>query len=277
MCAEELLLTLDSYLDAAPRLDAEAVNIGPFTVFLARGPWGYYARPRTARIARHAFSPMEVAAVVDAQRAYEQFVAIEWLHDLDPTLGAACSGAGLKVTMRPFLTAHTNDLVEVAVPAKLRLERLGPDHPLLAEHRAVANVAFREGGTEVGAAGTAARDAESVNDASVAWLASRIAAESTIAVAAIHEHDGMVGVGSAHPIFAPGSTRGVAELTGIAVLPAYRRAGVGAALAHALGTAAELAGVELLLLGAQNDDVARVYERVGFQRAATFADAAPRA
>ena len=84
---------------------------------------------------------------------------------------------------------------------------------------------------------------------------------------------GIVGVGSAQPVVDLALGICAAELTGIGVLPSYRRSGIAAAITGALSTAATQRGVEVLLLSAQSDEVARVYERVGFQRVATFAEA----
>jgi ribosomal protein S18 acetylase RimI-like enzyme len=59
------------------------------------------------------------------------------------------------------------------------------------------------------------------------------------------------------------------ELTGIAVLPRARRRGVGAAVTAALVEDAHALGVRTVFLSAQDDAVARVYERVGFVRVGT--------
>lgn len=64
-------------------------------------------------------------------------------------------------------------------------------------------------------------------------------------------------------------------MTGIAVLPRARRLGIGAALAHALASDARRTGLSTVFLGAEDDAVARVYERVGFDRAGTACVASP--
>lgn len=72
------------------------------------------------------------------------------------------------------------------------------------------------------------------------------------------------------------SPRGAAtELTGIAVLPRARRRGVGAALTATLVTDARAGGIETTLLSAQDDTVARVFERIGFHRVGTACVAEP--
>ena len=86
MTAPGILATIDAYLDAVPRPGADAVACGPFTVFVARGPWGYYARPSQLRRPSHRFTAGEVVDVADTQRAYEQVAALEWVDDCDPSL-----------------------------------------------------------------------------------------------------------------------------------------------------------------------------------------------
>lgn len=88
-------------------------------------------------------------------------------------------------------------------------------------------------------------------------------------MAGAYDDSGPVGGGSHSP-------RGAAtELTGIAVLPRARRRGVGAALTAALVADARGRGVETILLSAQDDTVARVYERIGFLRVGTACVAEP--
>lgn len=60
-----------------------------------------------------------------------------------------------------------------------------------------------------------------------------------------------------------------AEILAVATLPAARRKGLAAAVTAKLAHDARDNGVRLLVLSAQNDDVARVYERVGFHRIGT--------
>jgi len=51
----------------------------------------------------------------------------------------------------------------------------------------------------------------------------------------------------------------------VATLPPPRRRGLGAAITGALVDDARAAGVETIFLSAAGDDVARVYERLGFE------------
>ena len=70
---------------------------------------------------------------------------------------------------------------------------------------------------------------------------------------------------------------GVAEITGVGVLPASRRRGLGAAVTALLARDALDRGVETGFLSASDDAVARVYARIGFREIgnAMIAEPAP--
>jgi GNAT superfamily N-acetyltransferase len=272
MRADDLLRTVDRYLDAVPRSSADIVPIGPFSVFVTRGPWGFYARP-TLPVAP-SFSADEVSAVVLAQQARGQAIAIEWLAATAPTLAGACVSAGLVVTERPLLLYERGDPLAPSAHREFVVEVLSPTSPHLVDHRRVASVAFAHGGTAIGDAGCSDRDAAPTDPVAVEWSRSRIAAGLSIAVVARDADAGVVGVGSAQPVTLDGGIV-VAELVGIAVLPTHRRRGIAHEITRVLVQACEHVGVQLLLLSAADDDVARVYEKVGFRRFTTFAEAAP--
>ena len=58
----------------------------------------------------------------------------------------------------------------------------------------------------------------------------------------------------------------LAEIVAVATLPEVRRRGLAGAVTALLARHAWEHGVPTLLLSAQDDDVARIYERVGFRR-----------
>ena len=58
-------------------------------------------------------------------------------------------------------------------------------------------------------------------------------------------------------------------MVGVGVLPAFRRRGLGGAVAHLLARQALDSGVTTVFCGAESRDVARVYEGVGFRRIGT--------
>ncbi len=75
-----------------------------------------------------------------------------------------------------------------------------------------------------------------------------------------------VAVGSHQPVDVDGTE--VSEIVGVATLPRFRGRGLGAGLASALVEHARETA-DLVFLAAGDDDVARVYERVGFARVGT--------
>ncbi|MGH3715384.1 MAG: GNAT family N-acetyltransferase, partial [Micromonosporaceae bacterium] len=60
-----------------------------------------------------------------------------------------------------------------------------------------------------------------------------------------------------------------------ATLPVVRRRGLGAAVTAALARHALAHGVDLVYLSAGSDDIARVYQRIGFRRIGTACIAEP--
>ena len=74
--------------------------------------------------------------------------------------------------------------------------------------------------------------------------------------------DGPVASGVHQPV---GDTT---EVVGVATLPSARRRGLGAAVTAALVAHATASALDLVFLSAASDDVARIYERLGFRRVA---------
>jgi ribosomal protein S18 acetylase RimI-like enzyme len=105
--------------------------------------------------------------------------------------------------------------------------------------------------------------------AASAWKSGLLADGLLVTAGAFDETGRAVGGGSHAP---RGDTT---ELAGIAVIPSARRRGFGAALTHLLAAEARSRGVGTVFLSAQDDAVARVYERVGFVRVGTACVAEP--
>ena len=70
---------------------------------------------------------------------------------------------------------------------------------------------------------------------------------------------------------------GVAEITGVGVLPTDRRRGLGAAVTALLAADARDRGAEIIFLSASDEAVARVYARIGFREIGTAMIAEPSA
>jgi predicted GNAT family acetyltransferase len=129
-------------------------------------------------------------------------------------------------------------------------------------------VGFGTPGTAPGAAGVAERDAAIPGVLDAMAFRRGLIRDGHLLVVVAENDDGPVAAGGAMPRGA------VAELTGIATLPAWRRRGVGAMVTAALTQAAAAAGVRTVFVSAGDEDVARVYERVGFRRVASVGEAA---
>jgi GNAT superfamily N-acetyltransferase len=256
-----LLDRIERYYDLVPRASARIEEHGPLTLFVSTGGWPYYARPRLGADGR-SVRPEDVSAVRARQRELGVPEALEWVDEVTPGLAAAAAGAGLVVDRYPLLVLDQPLTVPAVPDAVVRIA--DADDPAIPATHAAIDVGFAAGGTEVGDAGVTERDAASSGSdgSSAAHLRSLIAA-GLLVMAVADSADGPLGGGSASP-------RGeVAELMGIATLPAHRRRGLGAAITAALVTEVRRRGVELAFLSAGDDDVARVYERVGFRRFAS--------
>jgi ribosomal protein S18 acetylase RimI-like enzyme len=262
----DLLSRIETYYDAVPRSAARVEEIPPFVLFIKEGSgWSYYAR---AQIGATHFTADDVGRVRARQREIGAPESFEWVAQTSPGLRAAAQDAGLSVTDHPLLVL-VDPSATVAVPSGVTIRLATPeDDPGLL--RAVANVGFSFPGTESDEAGTAdvERARAGASPERDAFERERIARGLT--VMAVAEMDGHpIAVGSHQPVGE------VTEIVGVATLPAFRRRGIGAALTTYLTVDARARGCEIVFLSAGDDAVARVYERVGFERVATACIAEP--
>lgn len=261
----------DTYLDAAPRTNADTVEVSGFTLFLSRSAWPYYARPSRVPGSARDVTLDDVRAAVDEQDARGLTPAFEWIDECAPSMFDAVNEAGLEAHRYPLLILR--ERVRVAAAQGLTVRLQSPDDPTIAASRALLDVAFRNDGTEIGEASTEARDqviAER-DPALDEHLRRRIAAGYTLSAVAEDADAGPVGSGAHQPvrdlIDGQGSNFSASEVVGVGTLPAWRRRGIGAALTALLvSDAIERFGCDLILLTASDDAVARVYESVGFER-----------
>ena len=255
----ELLDRLERYYDDAPRANSDTEEHGPFTIFVSRGGWPYYARPRLGL--DEDVRPDDVSSVLSrlGERGLPQ--SIEWVHETTPSLRAAAVAAGLEVGDYPLMVLAGEPVVRHS-PVGVR--RLGPDDPDLAAVQAAVHVGFGQDDTQVGPASVTERDARaSEPDSHVDTLAAMIAAGRSVTFGAFDPALGAVGGGTHNP-------RGdVTEIVGVAVLPALRRRGIAGHLTWALAADAAEAGVRTVFMSAGSDEVARVYAGVGFRRVGT--------
>ncbi|MBA2531767.1 MAG: GNAT family N-acetyltransferase [Nocardioidaceae bacterium] len=239
---------IEQYYDEAPRANADAHEVGPFTLFVAREGWPYYARPR---VGEQDFKVDDVTRVVREQRARRLPQSLEWVHEVTPALLAPATAAGLRVAHCPLLVLDAT----LDAGDGLVVDILKAEDPRLGRVFAAIEAGFSE---------TDRVRAEPVRE----WVGPRIRRRLLSVAGAFNASGDAVGGGS-HAV-----RDGVSELTGIAVLPQYRRRGIGAAITKVLADDAAAAGATTVFLSAGTDDVARVYERVGFRRVGTACIAA---
>lgn len=240
------LRTIETYYDAAPRSSATTEEVGPFTLFVRTDPlsWPYYARPRLDG------ADMYTRADVDAVRARQRELglpeALEWVHDVTPSLLDAARASGLAVQECPLMALDR--LVAAPVVGDVEIRTLPPDESILGEVTAAVDAGFRE--------------SDEVEPPRYRPSAATVE-RGLLRMVGAFEGGAAIGGGSHGP-------RGTCtEITGIAVLPRARRRGIGAAIAAALTADATRHGVDTVFMSAQSDTVARVYARIGFVRVGT--------
>ncbi|MGK5113308.1 MULTISPECIES: GNAT family N-acetyltransferase [unclassified Geodermatophilus] len=252
-----LLECIERYFAAAARPDARIESVGAIDVPVGSPAWPYPARPRPGETVTAA----DVRAVAERQRAAGLPVALEWIGECSPTSFAAVRAAGLAVDELPLLVA--DDPVELLMPYGVRLYLVGADDPELPRYLELASIAFAHPGPRADVGDDSVGPAP--ESPRTAVLRERIATGRTVMMVAVEDGE-PVAVGSHTPVDVEGTE--VSEITGVATLPRLRGRGLGAGLASALAAHARETA-DLVFLVAGDDDVARVYERVGFARLAT--------
>jgi ribosomal protein S18 acetylase RimI-like enzyme len=232
---------------------------------VSRIPWRFYARPQLGL--GEDVGADDVAAVRARQRELGVREAFEWVHETTPSLAGAAEAAGLEVLRVPLLALHAGDWTPPPVPPGARLRMLRADDDALPASQAVVELAFAAVGSELG---PEARDLAIGKLGDLEFLRERIRAGLTAMAVAEGDGDGPLAAGS-HQLAV-----GVAEIMGVGTLPAARRRGLGSAVTGRLVQDAREHGAAIVFLSAAGDDVARMYERIGFRRVGTacFASAA---
>jgi ribosomal protein S18 acetylase RimI-like enzyme len=254
----EFIERIDAFCDAVPRHRARAEEHGPLVLFISTGPgWPYYARPKLGP--RRAITAADVREVRARQRELLIPESFEWISQAAPDMAAAASDGGLEVHAHPLMVLA--EPRPVRVPDSVTIRLVPPSDPDLHRVWAVPSVAFRRAGTEVGEAGGAERDkiAADHDGGMIAMLRERLSSGESVLAAAFGP-DGPLAAGSCQ------TAGSVAEITGVGVLPASRRQGLGAAVTAALATDARARGIGTVFLSATDETVSRVYARTGFQQ-----------
>jgi ribosomal protein S18 acetylase RimI-like enzyme len=257
-----LLDRLDRYYDAVPRGRARVEEVGPFTLFVANSGWPYYGRP--GRETQGQANSNDVRRLLARQQEIGVPQAIEWVDELAPALADTVESEGVSVLRAPLLVLNGAPRGTAGSARMLTTD----DVDAIVASRASINVAFATGGTDTGEQGIEARDASRDSEYAQVddFLLARIDS-GELRQAAVFDPDdpdvGAVGGGGYSPVGE------VAEIAGVGVLPAYRRRGLAAQLTYVLAHDALARGITTVFCSAQSDDVARVYEGVGFQRVGT--------
>jgi ribosomal protein S18 acetylase RimI-like enzyme len=265
----EVVERIDSFCDAVPRRRARADECGPLVLFVPTGPgWPYYARPR--RGSRPPVTATDIRAVRARQRELIIPQSFEWIEQITPEMAAAAADAGLEVQSHPLMVLTEPARTPAPLPAGITVRVVAPEDQELDRIWAVPTVAFSHPGTAVGEAGVAERDkiAADHDGGTMAMLRERLRSGHSV-LAAAYGPDGPLAAGSCQAM------DGVAEITGVGVLPASRRQGLGAAVTALLALDAVDRGVETVFLSASDDEVARVYARIGFREIGTAMIAEP--
>jgi GNAT superfamily N-acetyltransferase len=196
--------------------------------------------------------------------------AFEWIHDLAPGLLAVARRAGLKVLEAPLLVLGAGRFRTPEPPPGIAVRLLEAGDPALAASGAVAQIGFGHPGTGRGEAGPAQRDAAAVGRSALEldFLGERIRGGLTTPAVA-EDADGVLATGS-HQLLGD-----VSEIVGVATLPSARRRGLGALVTARLAQDARERGARTVFLTAGDHDVARMYERLGFERIGTGCIAEP--
>lgn len=261
----------DGYLDRVAAEASDPVDVGPLRAFVSRAPWPLYVRPRAELdlVAPVAVTLDDVEAAADVLRAAGQAVSFEWIEARAPALGPLLSGSGYTVTSYPLLVLELSELRPDPAPAAPPARMLDADSPDLVAALAVQDVGFDVAGTAVGPQGHAERDAYVVEEGHESHVRRRIRAGRSLVAVVDSPGEGIVAVGWHQP------TGAETEIVGVATLPSHRRRGAAAEVLRVLLLDAQQRGVSLALLSADDDDVARIYERSGFERIGSVGAAVP--
>jgi GNAT superfamily N-acetyltransferase len=281
----DVFVRLERFYDAVPRPYATAEDFGGLVLFVRESEgWPYYARPR---IGAETPSAADITAVRRRQRELGIPEALEWVHETSPDLLPVARSAGLDVHLAPLLVLDPAALLpELPVPgATVRL--LDPRSPTfgddVAASRAVSRLGFgapahatpMEEATSNSlvalGAGPAERDAATVplTPAELERLRALSAGVEFLTAVADSPAEGILATGGIQ------RAGDVAEVVGVATLPSARNRGYASRLTATLAHRTLDTGATTVFLSAGDDDVARLYTRVGFRRIGTACIAEP--
>ena len=256
---------LEKSRDAAARDTTRAESIGPLTLYVrdARG-LPHCARPTPGGDA--APTAADILAVRARQRELNVPETFEWVDETTPGMREAAIEAELHVHEHPLMVLDPDrrPTERPALPDLVTLRRVRADATDLAIAHSVASVGFAYPGTAAGAPGPTERDTVAIGqDAeTLSHLNERLRSGETVMFAA-YSPAGPLAVGCYQHVY------DATEIVGVATLPAARRGGLASALTWELADHALAGGSDTVFLTAGDDDVARVYDRLGFRAVGT--------
>jgi ribosomal protein S18 acetylase RimI-like enzyme len=272
----DVFVRLERFYDALPRSDAHAEDFGGLVLFVREGAgWPFYARPKPGADTP---SAADITAVRQRQRDLGLPEAFEWVHDTTPDLLAVARSAGLDVLLAPLMVLEVAALVPDLPVTGATIRLLDPNSPSfgadLAASRAVAQLGFgappavstppMPGSLLLEPAGPAERDAVPPPDDDLVEASRKRTLVGRITTGVVESPtEGALATGSVQRV------GDVAEIAGVATLPSARRRGYASQLTATLARDAVQNDVHLIFLSAGDDDVARLYSRVGFRRIGT--------
>jgi GNAT superfamily N-acetyltransferase len=208
--------------------------------------------------------------------------AFEWVHETAPDLLAVARSAGLEVVLAPLMVLETAALVpDLPLPAAT-IRFLDPVSPGFVDDlhatRAVGTLGFGAPVTAVLPGGALSAEPAGPRERDALPPMTEGAIESQRSRYLSGRLTGAVVESLADGIVASGFTQRageVAEVVGVATLPSARGRGYASQLTASLARRALQDGANLVFLSAGDDDVARLYSKVGFRRIGTACIAEP--
>ncbi|GLY29897.1 GNAT family N-acetyltransferase [Kineosporia sp. NBRC 101731] len=262
MNVRQQLQELERYYDAVPRMSARTEDFGPLTLFVrqAAGGFPFYARPTVG--SRETVTVEHVRAVQARQRELGLAETFEWVAENAPGLRSVVEAAGLHITQCPLLVLAEAGAGTGTGTSPLPVARvLDADSTVLPSAIAAQRLAFA-GGT-AGLPELLEESAKAEADGTVEHSRMRIRKQATVFTAVDEETGTAVAAGQHNPL------DGVTEIVGVGTLPSRRREGHGAAVTSALVADATERGIGTVFLSAADEDVARIYRRLGFRQIGT--------
>jgi GNAT superfamily N-acetyltransferase len=245
---------LQGYLRESARRSYEAVPCPPFTAFFhpeSSLPYFNYAIPDEPAEGDLSEPLARLRAAFAARGRTPRFELVE---GFAPGLVDALLAGGLTVELRTSLMAcAAEELASPPAVPGLEIVRLGPESPgeEWLDRLSVQRQSFQGGGE------TTPAEAEDNR------------ARSAAQIALLGRLEGL-------PVAAGGATEiigGITEVVGVAVLPPFRRRGIGAAITARAAAEAYRSGATLALLTPGDEGAMRIYARAGFRPAETMVHA----